>query len=161
MKLQFAEGKQIHPPTNRDTVWATMLAPFIFSGLLFAQSVSAPTGSDSQGCEDLARAHHGSWFVISAKFVHPPLSLGSGSTAMTVSDTSCRVSGRAKPVAGSDIEFELWLPPPRRVGTGNSLVLAAEDPSASLSIGRYRDSSLADTRRSQLIADIIVNIAMT
>lgn len=92
-------------------IWATMLAPLILHGILFAQGASASAASDAEACEDLARVTHDSWFVISAKFVNPPLSLGSGTSAITVSGTFCRVSGRAKPATGSDIEFELWLPP--------------------------------------------------
>jgi feruloyl esterase len=79
--------------------------------MLSAQSANVPALSDDQSCSDLARTRQDSWFVISAKLVHPPLSLGSGITAITVSETFCRVSGRAKPAPGSDIEFELWLPP--------------------------------------------------
>jgi feruloyl esterase len=110
MSLQHEEVK-VQLPTNRHKVWATMLVPLVVSGVLFAQGAVASAGSDNQACDDLARANHDSWFVISAKFVHPPLSVGSGMTAITVSNDFCRVSGRAKPAAGSDIEFELWLPP--------------------------------------------------
>ena len=78
-----------------------MLAPFVLHGVLFAQGASASAASDTEACEDLARVGHDSWFVISAKFVHPPLSIGSGSTAITVSDDFCRVSGRAKGKRGS------------------------------------------------------------
>lgn len=110
MTLQHEEVKvQLHK--NRHKIWATVLVLLVLSGVLFGQGAIAPTGSDNQACDDLARANHDSWFVISAQFVHSPFSVGSGMTAITVSNDFCRVSGRAKPAAGSDIEFELWLPP--------------------------------------------------
>jgi feruloyl esterase len=111
IKLQHEQLKQVQLSQKNHKIWATILVSIFLCGLPFAQGATVPVGTDDQACSDLARTNHDSWFVISARFVHPPLSVGSGVTEISVSDTFCRVSGRAKAATSSDIEFELWLPP--------------------------------------------------
>ena len=48
---------------------------------------------------------------ISAMLFNTPLAVGYEKKPVTVSDSFCRVIAKAQPVAGSEIGFELWLPP--------------------------------------------------
>jgi hypothetical protein len=99
---------------------------------LFLLFFSAPVFGNSQtrpsSCISLAQTKNSTWSIDSADLVHPPLLVGSKEKPVTVSDIFCRVIGKATPVPGSEINFELWLPLAEKwngkfagVGSGGSL----------------------------------------
>jgi feruloyl esterase len=105
------------------------------NGVGFAQDAVARP--DQQACVDLARVKNESWSVNSAEFVHPPFIASDDGKPVAVSDPFCRVIAKAQPVAGSEIGFELWLPPRERwngkfagVGSGGSLGAIPYEPLA-------------------------------
>jgi feruloyl esterase len=116
------------PNTRNSQILTCVVFFLVLNGVGFAQAADAFVGPDQQACTDLAKVKDGSWSVNSAEFVRPPFAVGNEEKPTTVSAPFCRVIAKAQPVAGSEIGFELWLPPKEKwngkfagVGSGGSL----------------------------------------
>ncbi len=82
----------------------------------------------STDCHALTGRTYGDARVIATEQVTPPFTIGSiavpSGRSATAAVAFCRVTGIARPVAGSEIRFEVWLPAPaawngRLQGVGN------------------------------------------
>ena len=106
--------------------WRWVVLAVISSGVLLAQDTKPDL--DDAACTKLLQVKDATSRVTLAQAIHAPLTVGSGRSAVTVSQAFCRVVGTVAPVAGSEIQFELWLPPQANwngkfagVGSGGSL----------------------------------------
>lgn len=106
-----ANGNRQFRLSNSHKIWLCTFFSLVLSGVLFARGKDTAAEPDEKACADLVGAKRGPWSATSAEFVRPPFTVPYGKSVVTVSVAFCRVSGTAQPAAGSEIHFELWLPP--------------------------------------------------
>ena len=104
---------------------------FLLPGAALRAQSNEANALDVKACAALAQAGQVPWSVNSAEFVLPPFItpiVPDRGTTVTVAVPFCRIVGTVKPTPGSDIRFELWLPPQAAwnqkfegVGSGGSL----------------------------------------
>jgi feruloyl esterase len=116
------------PNMKKSRISACVAVLVVFGRIGYAQATDVATPSDQQSCADLAKVRDGAWSVSFAEFVRPPFTVSDEKRPVPVSDSFCRVIAKAQPVSGSEIGFELWLPPKEKwngkfagVGSGGSL----------------------------------------
>jgi hypothetical protein len=140
------EDKQVRILKLRLSV--LLFAPCLLSGALHGQSAGTSLGSEAGTCRDLTLSMQESGSISSAEFEQPPFTIGSGTEAITVTEAFCRVSGIVKPSEGSEIRFEVWLPP---VTNWNGK-LAGVGSGGSFGIIEYSSLSRALSRKYATVA---------
>jgi feruloyl esterase len=96
---------------NKSSVFLSLV--LLLGGTVSAQTKTEPADPDGLACATLTGAGNTLWSIKSAEFVQPPLSIAmrrGSQVKISVESPFCRVIGRVTLNAGSEIDFELWMP---------------------------------------------------
>ena len=93
----------------------SVFAVFVLPAGVIAATVLAMSSAAAAECRSLSGQRFGNAQIIETNEVTPPFSATSmGPPEVKVTVAFCRVRGVLRPVPGSNITFELWLPPAGR-----------------------------------------------